>query len=98
VIEIELAVLTVTIIVSSVLWWRSSNALIGRLYDRQKVLDHRERAVATEELRALRLAAESVERTNVIHEDARLLHARVDLKLADLKRVEETLNLNRFGG
>jgi hypothetical protein len=84
--EAELAVLIVVLVVCAVLAWRANQALLSRLYDREKALDRHAVAIAREPLAVLREAQRAVEGTEALREDARLLHERVDQKLADLKR------------
>lgn len=77
-IEIELAVLVAVVIVATVVLWRASCELVGRLYERQVAMDKHSKAATREAMLAKNEALRAVETVAALGEDARLTHRRVD--------------------
>lgn len=77
-IEVELAVLVAVVIVAAVQLWRASALLVDRLYDRQVAMDKQAKEIRRDSVRVAGDAERALERVEHLHEDARLLHQRVD--------------------
>jgi hypothetical protein len=86
VLHVELAVLIGLLVVSLVFAWYAVRAAGERFEARERAMDRHARAVAREPLSVLREAQDVLAQTEAVREDVRLLHARVDLHLGELRR------------